>query len=241
MGNVTGSGTVYGNTSDPYDPDKWPFDQDFRAFYWPQASNATLPHDECCAGQCILDVAVNSSFGPGYHDGNEGNLIITSTVDNITATLTGTVYIKGDDATLEIGKANRDFYLDLNYQTIYVEGINHDLSQSSNAIYIPPGKVTIIGSGAIIAEGNIDFQPNMEAGSEDEFVFVLSLYGRINFQPNGTLYGSVAAQDVKLGPGNVLTHTDSPTDPETGEQVIDFPLDAVECSVKILTWDINPQ
>jgi len=241
MGDVSGPGTVYGNTSDPYDPDEWPFTEDFRAFFWPQVSNATLPYDTC-GGKDTLDVAVNSSFGPGYHDHDDGNLIIKSTGDNITATLTGTVYIKGDDATLDIGAGGQPFYLDLNYQTIYVEGRNYDLSQpNKNALYIPPGKVTIIGSGAIIVEGNINFQPNMAAGSEDDFVFVLSLYGRMNFQPNGTLYGSVAAREVEVGPGNVLHHTDAPTDPGTGEPVMNFPTDAVEAAVKILTWDINPQ
>ena len=239
MGNITvDKGTVYGNISGPYDADKWPFSGDFRAVYWPQAENATLPVDPC--GNDTLDVAVNSSFGPGFH---EGNLDIRSTADNITATLTGTVYIKGDDATLSIGAGGRPFYLDLNYQTIYVEGKNYDLSQppSKNALYIPPGKVTLIGSGAIIAEGNINFQPNMEASSEDEFVFVMSLFGRINFQPKGTLYGSVAGRDVEVGANSVLTHTIAPTDPDTGESLLNFPMDAVECAVKILTWDISHQ
>jgi len=241
MGDVSGPGTVYGNTTDPYDEEEWPFDQDFRTYYWSQAENATLP-TECCGGKCYLDVAVNSSLGPGYHDHDVGAMIIQSTGDNITATLTGTVYIKGDDATLDIGAGGQPFYLDLNYQTIYVEGCNYNLTTpNKNALYVPPGKVTIIGSGAIIAEGNIDFQPNMEAGSEEDFVFVLSLYGRINFQPNGTLYGSVAAREVEVGPGNVLHHTSSPTDPETGEQVMDFPLEAVASSVNIFTWDISQQ
>ena len=246
MGNITvDKGSVNGNVSGPYDPNAWPFSEDFRSVYWPQASNATLPHDGCCGNKCTLDVSVNSTssvyyLGPGFHDGNEGDLIIQSTGDNITATLNGTVYIKGDDATLEIGGGHQPFYLDLNYQTIYVEGRSHNLSTpNKNALYIPPGKVTIVGSGVIIAEGNIDFQPNMEAGSEDEFVFVLSLFGGINFQPKGTLYGSVAGQDVEVGANSVLTHTEAPTDPDTGESLLNFPMDAVECTVKILTWEIS--
>ena len=81
----------------------------------------------------------------------------------------------------------------------------------------------------------------MEAGSENEFVFVLSVFGGVNFQPKGTLYGSVAGRDVEVGSNAVLTHTDAPTDPETGEQVLSFPLDIVERNVKILTWEVNPQ
>jgi len=232
MGNITvDKGTVSGNITGPYDADAWPFSEDFRSVYWPQAENATLPYDPC-GGNDTLDVAVNSTFGPGFH---EGNLDIRSTGDNITATLTGTVYIKGDDATLTIGgPGGQSFYLDLNYQTIYVEGCSYNLSTpNKNALYIPPEKVTLIGSGVIIAEGNIDFQPNMEAGSEDEFVFVLSLFGRINFQPKGTLYGSVAGRDVEVGANSILTHTTAP------EDVLNFPMDAVECVVKILTWEIS--
>jgi len=236
MGDVSGSGTVYGDISDPYDEGAWPFTEDFRAFYFqPPVNNTTLPYEPC--PKDTLKVEDYPSFGPGFH---EGNLFIENKGgDLITATLTGTVYIKGDDAQLEIGAGGiEDFYLDLNYQTIYVEGCDYDLDSSKNALTIG-GKVRIKGSGVIIAEGNIYAQPNMEAATEDDFIFVLSLFGRVLLQPNGTLYGTVAAQEVYLGPGNILSHTDAPTDPGTGEYVLSFPTDAVECVVKILTWDIS--
>jgi hypothetical protein len=246
MGDITvDKGTVDGDIRGPYDEHKWPSSEDLREVYWPQASNATIPDAKCCGGSCILDVADNSTsgiyeLGPGFHGADKQEFIVKSTGDNITVTLTGTVYISGDNATLSIGSGGQPFYLDLNYQTIYVEGGNHDLSKpNEEALYIPPGKVTIIGSGAIIAEGNINFQPNMETGAENEFVFVLSVLGGINFQPNGTLYGSVAARDVEIGSNGFLTHTDAPTDPETGEQLLNFPMEDVERAVKILTWEIS--
>ena len=239
MGNITvDKGTVYGSNSTPYSSDEWPFSEDFRAFYWDQVGNGTIPLPyTTCGGKDTLDVAVNSSFGPGFHEGNfyiENN----SGTAGVTATLNGTVYIKGDAAQLFIGAEGKDFYLDLNYQTIYVEGCDYDLDSSQYALTIG-GKCHIIGSGAIIAEGNIYAQPNMEAATADDFVFVMSLFGGVLLQPNGTLYGTVAARDVYLGPGNILCHTDAPTDPETGEQVLSFPTDAVEAAVKILTWDIS--
>ena len=241
MGNLTKEGeggTVYGNVTEPYDPDKWPFSGDFRAVYWSLAGNGTipLPYDPC--GNDTLNVAVNSTFGPGFHEGNLE--IVNKGTAGITAKLEGTVYIKGDDAKLYIGCTNKDFYLDLNYQTIYVEGIDYDLDSSQFALQIKK-QTHIIGSGAIIAEGNIDFHPNMDMASEDDFVFVMSLFGGVQFFPNGMVYGSVAGQDVYLGSGTVLTHTDAPTDPDTGESLLNFPMDAVESAVKILTWKVNPQ
>jgi len=246
MGNVTvGKGTVDGSISGPYDADKWPFSEDFSQVYWPQASNATLPDTKCCGGSCILDVAANSTsgiyeLGPGFRESDKQEFIVKSTGDNITVTLTGTVYISGDNATLSMGSGGQPFYLDLNNQTIYVEGRNHNLSKpNEHAFFIPPNKVTIMGSGVIIAEGNIDFQPHMEACSENEFVFVMSLFGGVNFQPKGTLYGSVAGRDVEVGSNSVITYTAPPRDPDSGECLLNFPWDAVEHTVRILTWDIS--
>lgn len=244
MGNVSGSGTIYGSNSTPYDPDDWPFDQDFRLFFWPQVEGAELTY-ETCGGKDTLNVQNPDHvppFGPGFHDGNF--YIESSGNDVVTATLTGTVYIRGDDAKLDITGGNKDFYLDLNYQTIYVEGISYNLSTPTQYALQIGNRVHIIGSGVIIAEGNINFRPSIDVGSEDEFVFVLSLCGTVHLHPAGTagmLYGSVAAQDVYLGSGDILTHTPAPTDPDTGEQVLSFPMDAVETAVKILTWDISYQ
>jgi hypothetical protein len=246
MGDITvDKGTVEGDIRGPYDADKWPFSEDFSEVYWPQAGNATIPNTKCCGGSCILDVADNSTsgiyeLGPGFAEADKQEFVIKSTGDNITVTLTGTVYISGDNATLSMGGGGQPFYLDLNNQTIYVEGRNHGLSKpNEHAFFIPPNKVTIMGSGAIIAEGNIDFQPHMEACSENEFVFVMSIFGGVNFQPNGTLYGSVAGRDVEIGSGGVITYTDPPRDPDTGECLLNFPWDAVERTVRILTWDIS--
>jgi len=247
MGDVTvDKGDVYGGVRGPYDEDKWPFGGDFRSFYWPQVSGHAIPGVECCGGSCTLDVSDNTTLGVyelgfGFHDASTEKMIIKSTGDNITVVLTGPIYIKGDDARLDIGGGGQPFYLDLNYQTIYVEGRNYDLDQpNKKALYIPPGKVTLKGSGAILAEGNIDFQPNIEVASGDEFIFVMSLYGSVNIQPGGTMYGSVAGRDIEVFPGTVVTQTEAPVDPDTGEQLLGIPFDVLACSVKILTWEINP-
>jgi len=66
-------------------------------------------------------------------------------------------------------------------------------------------------------------------------------YGHVYLHPNGTLCGSVAGREVYLGPGNILSHTYAPADPDTREQLLSFPTETVECTVKILTWDISQQ
>ena len=142
--------------------------------------------------------------------------------DDYTATFPEleTVYVTGN---LDIGKINQDFILDLNYSTIYCEG-DIDIG----------GKTTVKGSGCIIAQGDINFQPNMLSG-EDDFVFVMSIFGTVDFQPRGTLYGSVAGREVYLGSGNILTHTNPDVD------LLNFPVADVESAQHIRTWEISLQ
>ena len=230
-GNVAGSGTVNGEISSPYDSNEWPFNEDFRTYYWPQVAGQPLPY-VTQGSKDYLRVNDYGSFGPGFHD---GNLYIENSGGTVvTATLTGTVYIKGNSSTLDLTGGNSDFYLDLNYQTIYVEGRNFDLSQPNKYAINTGSRVHIKGSGVIIAEGNINFQPNMDAGNPTDFVFVMSIFGRVNVKPSGTLYGSVAAQEVYLSPGNILIHTNPDVD------LINFPVADVESAQHIRTWIITP-
>ena len=239
MGNVTekSKGEIRdGDPYAPYDPDAWPSYNDFGGAYWSDLGNepAPLPHvTQGCTD--YLRVEDHSSFGPGFHDDNLH--IVNSGNSVITATLTGTVYIKGDGVTLDITGGNKHFYLDLNGQTIYVEGKNN-LAKNEWALEMG-NRVQIKGSGVIIAEGNIKFQPNMVAGGEDDFVFVMSMLGEVWFQPGGTFHGSVAGREVRLWPDQdpedperTVVYTEPPDD-------LMFPFDKVESRVKILTWEIK--
>ncbi len=243
-GNVTGGGTVNGENSPPYGSNEWPFSEDFRPFYWPYVADPANVLDPDPTPYNVapgifplatdtIDVKSTPNFGQSYSD---GDLTIESTENTfeVTANLTGTVYVKGDDSTLHIGKTKQSFILNLNNQTIYVEGKNFDLSQPTKYAIDIGNQTKITGSGIIIAEGNINFQPNMEAGSEDDFVFVMSIFGRVNVKPNGTLYGSVAAQEVYLAPGNILTHTNPDVD------LLNFPVADVQSAQHIRTWIITP-
>ena len=108
-----------------------------------------------------------------------------------------TIYVTGD---LDI-KTNKEFTLDLNGQTIFVEG----------DIYIDP-KVSLDGNGCIIAIGDIDFAPQM-ATDPDEFIFICSVEGTVFFGPQGDFTGAIAGNvEVQLQPNSGVTWGPPPGD-----------------------------
>jgi hypothetical protein len=174
-------------------------------------------------------------IGPGWWSGNLE--IKNSENDPATASLMGTVYVPGNNSTLEIGKVGPgDFTLNLNYRTIYCEG--EQTQPNKYAINIG-GQCTITGSGCIIAKGNIRFKPKATVGTPGDFIFIMSIGGKVELQPNGNFYGAVAGDvSITLAPGNTLTWNPPPTDPE-GNIMLNFPTGAVESALEIRTWDIS--
>ena len=186
-------GEVTGQEKAPWNPEAWPFNLDvayWRNFYL----NPPLP---VISSTCtyVVDVAGEQSLGPWEFTGCDVEIKNTSNSAGIEGELQGTLYVSGDDKRLTIG-GNHDFVLDLNYQTIFVEGevSGQGHSQKKYALSIL-SNVTLKGSGIIIAVGDILFKPNFHAGSSDDFVFVMSLEGSIDSQPNALFYGSMAALD----------------------------------------------
>ena len=194
------------------DTDSGPGLDDLSTFFFGQVEDLPpYPYE-------TIDIATNS-VGPLYR---VGNLDIISSEDNLTGMIEGIVYVAGD---LAIGQTNQDFRLNLNGQTIYVEG----------AVRIGD-KCTILGSGCIIAEGDIFFMPYIESGADD-FVFVMSVGGTSWMQPHGDFYGSMA------GKVEVWPQPDHPnltltwTDPR--ESDLNFP-DGTTGRVHIRTYHIYP-
>lgn len=174
-GTLDNDGTIDGNVTALEDIRNWPTAEEFAAFYWEDVKDWEPFADS------IIDVADTPSIGPLYR---EGSLAIKSTVSQANATLNGTIY-GNVTGTTTIGTTNKDFTLNLNNQTIFVEG----------ALTIG-GKTTIEGSGCIIAVGDIFFEPNM-ATNPDDFVFVMSINGTTTLQPGGDFYGALAG-NVKV-------------------------------------------
>ncbi|MFC2039386.1 hypothetical protein ACFLST_01165 [Chloroflexota bacterium] len=124
----------------------------------------------------------SGGLGPMYR---QGSLTIRNT-DSISwsVQLDGTLYVTGDLVLLP------DCVLELNGQNIYVEG----------TIALHPG-CSVSGSGCIIANGDIDFQPNIASAGAD-FVFLISITGYVTLRPADSFYGSVAGDvDVDVQPG----------------------------------------
>ena len=183
-GNVTYgtsiSGTVNGTATKEYYAN-WPSCSDLANLYLSQVQNATDPGSPIDVGGGTVTKGPCKRNGDLHIKGKGGTL-----------KLTGTFYVTG---SLYCDQTGQGYTINLNGQTIFVLGTAD----------FPANHVTVTGSGCIIACGNINFQPGIMTNPND-FVFVMSVTGKVNFQPNGNFYGSVVGDvDVNLQPNNTLT------------------------------------
>jgi len=171
-------------TQSPDGIDYWPSTQNLIHYFFNQVYNLKPLEVD------TIDVSVNSTIGPLLR---MEDLLITNTVGDAGASLNGTVYVKGD---LWIN-APQDFTLNLSHHWIFCEG----------SITVE-GKSNIIGTGAIIALGDIDFGPK-SSSEPDSFLFMLSSEGSLKINPSSNFYGSIAGDiDVVLQPGVDMVWTD---------------------------------
>jgi len=130
-----------------------------------------------------IDLSQTAQQGPLYATGNS----IYTMQGN--GSLQGIIYV---DGSLDVPN---DTTVNLNSQTIFVTG---DMKVWPNSV--------INGPGAIIALGNIDYQPNHTNG---QYIYLMSISGTINFQPNSNFTGSIAGQaNLNLQPNNIISWTD---------------------------------
>jgi hypothetical protein len=137
-------------------------------------------------------------LGPLYED--ESLTIDNGNIQGLILTLTGTIYVEGN---LKFNTPTKPYTIDLNGQTIFV----HGTEGADWAIDFPSNSVIIMGSGCIIADGNIRFMPGM-ADQEGEYVLVMSMSGETYMKPGGDFYGSlVGSAEVDMS-NSSLTWTD---------------------------------
>ncbi len=175
----------------------------------------------------FIDVSVNSTIGPLYRD---GDLEIKSSVNGVSASLAGVVYVTGD-LTID---GNRAFTLNLSDQVIFVENKDADIGDSigkGQADVLINDYCTLSGSGAIFAIGDIWFMPKLITSPQD-FTFIMSIEGWLNMQPSGSFYGSVAGNlAVDVSPNNYIERT-------SGDDFWNTFYDPDPVILKILTYDI---
>jgi len=205
-GNVTSGGDVV-IRGDPEDIDgtitenaqlDWPTAGDFSTYYFDDVDDLDTPFPytdpfDLAGANITLEALYREGDWTIYNDSDTAG----------TVTLNGTVYVKGD---LKVGVTKKDFTLNLNNQTIFVESASAD---PQKAIEVG-GKCTIIGSGCIIAVGDVYFAPKGDVGSETDFVLVMSVEGTTTLQPSGTYYGCIAgdlAVYAKSGENATIIHT----------------------------------
>ncbi len=216
-GEMDNQGTINGEIKTD-EIDSWPTAEQLSAFYLADVAG----FDYLSGTIDLKDLASPKTIGPLYRD---GDLNIKNTGSQTAVQLEGTVYVTGDLVFQQPG-GPKAYTIDLNGQTIYVEG----------SITFPAQRVTLAGSGCIIAVGDIDFHPGIS--SEDgDFIFVMSLEGEVRFSPQADFHGSVAGSiNVNLQPNSTLEHEEPPDE-------LNFPgYDSSGSSgseLEIRTWNIT--
>jgi len=193
----------YGENLNPkpnaeFDPDKtinevytnWPSSGELYDYYYSTYINGKT-FDEYYSEDCVIDADSTPSVGSIYCDGYLDFMSSDNSVKKELA-LGGTIYVNGNLYVGDYPEA-KDFTLNLDGQTIFCEG----------DIYVT-GKTDIIGSGSIIAKGNIHFEPNF-TGSDD-YILLLALEGNLEFWPTGDFTGFVISVDgqVDFKPGGIF-------------------------------------
>jgi Flp pilus assembly pilin Flp len=252
-GNVTSGGSVTTPGGDLEDVDgtvtedadlNWPSSAALSAYYLNQVEGGVSYY-----GDTLIDLEGNSCpLGPIYV---EGKLDITSSDQHqeVTLTLSDTIYITGD--TQVYGPTNDEpskLTIDLNGQTIFV-------ASPSSKSRTPPDakpalsieKCNIIGSGCIIAVGDVYFAPKGEVGGENDFVLVMSIEGTTTLQPSGTFYGCIAGNlcvDVSSGLDATINNSGLAEGPD-----LNFPVGVGDdpnelptvTGVSVESWEISQQ
>ena len=233
--NSTITGNVYyaddksitGSTLVPPDPiqetqTNWPTWDDLSPLYLSQVAGHDFYPDSI-----DVDEYKTTGLGPLY---KVGTLTVDNTNrDNPTLTLNGTIYVTGN---LIFSQA-QNYTINLNGQTMFVKGT----TGAQYAIDMPPNSVTLMGSGCIIAEGNINFQPGMES-EEGDFVLVMSLAGETTMSPNGDFHGSLVGDAaVELQNGDL--EWNDPSDNGLNFPGTNTGIEGASGEAKVLTYTIK--
>ncbi len=181
---------------DPTLSAKWPTEPELNDFYnvnsLPLLRNP--PYSFYDSRQRLIDIRNCPPSGIGGFR-TDGNLNIDNTgSQDATLKINGTIYVNGNLEFRQPGTDKR-YTVDLNNQIIYAKG----------KITFPSNNVSLIGSGCIVAVGDVTVYPGTSNSSND-FILVLSLKGKAELYPSGNFYGCVAGKtESEIGAGRIIT------------------------------------
>ena len=212
------NGTNCTELEDLTEPISWPSAEELSEYYYNKVKDYPYYGED-------INIATNLERGPLYRDGTLD--IYNGGSAGKNATLNGTVYVTGDVTLGKTTGTSRNFTLNLNNQTIFVESASADPQKALEV----SDKCTIIGSGCIIAVGDIKFAPKGAVGSNTTFVLLMSINGTVELYPSGDFYGAIVGQlEVDQYPptGKSTIIWTGYTDADEG---IDFPMGQAEKKV----------
>jgi hypothetical protein len=211
-----------------YYDDPWPTAEELIDFYLDDVEDGTHYYSDT-----VIDIAgIDTELEPLYV---EGELTIKNSSNTpATLTLTGTIYSTEETSIAYGTSQNKPMTLDLNGQTIFVASNSTGSGQEALKI---GDKCTIVGSGTVIAVGDIYFKPNTEAGVTDP-IFVFSILGTTSVQPGGDFYGAIAGSvEVDLQPGTSINY---PTDGGWYDE-LNFLIGIKKLVFSIDSWEVIQQ
>ena len=216
------------NSPVEYYDDPWPTADELIDFYLDDVEDGTHYYSDT-----VIDIAgIDTELGTLYV---EGELTIKNSSNTpATLTLTGTIYSTEETSIAYGTSQNKPMTLDLNDQTIFAASSSTGSGQEALKI---GDKCTLVGSGTVIAVGDIYFKPNTEAGVTDP-IFVFSVLGTTSVQPGGDFYGAIAGSvEVDLQPGASINY------PESGGWYDDlnFLIGIKKLVFSIDSWEVSQQ
>jgi hypothetical protein len=172
-----------------------------------------------------------NGIGPLYRG---GTLTLNAGTDGLTLKLNGTVYITGVTTITP----SHSLTIDLNGHTMFISNNTTSTGGGQYALQVG-GKCSVIGPGAIIVVGDIDFKPNIEVADPNKPVFVLSISGTTQLLPqnNGYFYGAIAGRvTVDLQPKQTIVYPAG----GFGSSHLGFPTGIEWLVYEIASWEVKP-
>ena len=166
-----------------------------QSFYWKQIKQMGLDESPTPGGTITLDASSTSMFIDGDVTFTTASEIEPTKLADTAEDEIRLIYV---DGTVTFSNCN----VNLNGYTIFstsaLDATDPNSAIAPRAINVH-NSAEVTGPGALIAIGGINFQPK---GENTQYIYVMSLNGKVRLAPMNDFVGSVAAPDVVVQSGN---------------------------------------